>query len=56
MVNLLECLYALTTLSFLAALVMSVRGRRTRAIQFALLAAVGAAFSIGFYWLLSQPA
>jgi hypothetical protein len=49
MVILLGCLYALTALSFLAALVMTIRGRRRRALQFALLAAVGAAFSIGFY-------
>jgi len=54
-VNLLEALYVITALSFLMALVTLARGRRRRAGQFALLAAVGTVLSIVFYWYLSPP-
>jgi len=56
MVNLLEALYVITALSLLMAFVMVFRGRLRRAGQFAVLAAVGTALSIAFYWYLSPSA
>jgi hypothetical protein len=52
-INLLEALYVLTVISFLAALVQMIRGRRAPARRLAIVGGVAAALSVVLYWYLS---
>jgi hypothetical protein len=52
MVNVLEGLYIVTALAFLAALIQFARKRRVAAMRFVWLGALAAGVSILLYWLL----
>lgn len=52
MVIVLEALYVVTALTFLAAIVLLVRGRRQVARRFAVVGGICALFAIWLYWYL----
>jgi uncharacterized protein YjeT (DUF2065 family) len=56
MVNVLEGLYFLTVLAFIAAIIQFVRNRRDAALRFVWLGALAAGASLLLYWFLRSSA